>query len=553
MVIAKVVVSGTAIRTVWSHKITKGMVGAKVEIEYAGETWEKLNRTAVFQGAVTKDVLNVGSEVTIPCEVVAESGLNLFMGIYGTDADNKVAIPTLWIPLGMVQSGADPSGDESTNPALPVWAQMEHRFETLMHLADNPTEMTAAADWAATELNPGHILNRTHWVETVESDNSFHGDMTGRTTLQVDDGMYLVKMSDEVYTVNDLIGHTLTLYMRGEDPETMTYELNEDNAQDLRSEGVPVVMACEGLWSLQNDFSFQGYDFKAGTYFLCLTDDMGPRAYAVESSCLPSHQEIIHKLDSKFIDADWLAGTHTGVEIILPETTQTFSGRQAKQSFVFEIEPGKQYTITWNGTPYICHAVGLPDSFITIVYVGNGHLVTENLPESAEPFCVYSVFLGIQFLGTSIVAAEAADSVTVGVSQTGKVRNRIPYEYLPRVYVMPTDIGYNKVQLSELAEAFRVFSQGGRVFARYNNSTYQVLQCHRDHIDNMSDMLCMTNGSSFLMWHIYRGWTGYATDHFIITTNPFYSNDGSSADYKKYKFTVDKTGALIATDVTGQL
>ena len=115
MVIAKVVVSGTAIRTVWSHKITKGMVGAKVEIEYAGETWEKLNRTAVFQGAVTKDVLNVGSEVTIPCEVVAESGLNLFMGIYGTDADNKVAIPTLWIPLGMVQSGADPSGDESTS------------------------------------------------------------------------------------------------------------------------------------------------------------------------------------------------------------------------------------------------------------------------------------------------------------------------------------------------------------------------------------------------------------------------------------------------------
>ena len=154
MVIAKVIVSGTSIRPIWSHRITKGMVGAKVQIEYADDSWVNLNRTAVFQGAVTKDVLNAGSEVTIPCEVVAESGLNLFMGIYGTDADNKVVIPTLWVPLGMVQSGTDPSGDESTNPALPVWAQMEHRFENLMHLADNPTEMTAVADWAAKVITP---------------------------------------------------------------------------------------------------------------------------------------------------------------------------------------------------------------------------------------------------------------------------------------------------------------------------------------------------------------------------------------------------------------
>lgn len=551
MVIAKVVVSGTAIRTVWSHKITKGMVGAKVEIEYAGDTWEKLNRTAVFQGAVTKDVLNVGSEVTIPCEVVAKSGLNLFMGIYGTDADNNIAIPTLWVPLGMVQSGADPSGDETTDPTLPMWAQMERRFETLMHLADHPSEMTAVADWAASELDPGHILNRTHWIETVEDGNTFNGDLTGRDFIQVDDGMYIVKMTDETFAVDDLLGHTLTLYMRGEDPEMMTYELTTDNTFDLHSEGVPVVMACEGLWSLQADFSFQGFDFKAGTYFLCLTDDAGPRAYAVAASCIP--HEIIHKLDSKFIDAEWLANTHSGIEVVLPETKQDFSGRQTKQSFIFELEPGKQYTVTWDGVPYTCYAAALTESLISVIYAGNGRLVSDQFPESSEPFCVYCLYLGNQFIGSTIVAAEAADSRIIGVSQSGQVRNRIPYEYLPRVYVMPTDIGYKGVQLSELAEAHRVFHLGGRVFARYNNSTYQILQCHRDHIDNMSDMLCITNGSSLLMWHIYRGWTGYSSNNFIITTDPFYSNDGSSTDYRKFKFTVDKTGTLIATDVTGQL
>ena len=256
MIIAKIIVSGTSIRSVWSHRITRGMIGAKVQIEYDGDSWQKLNRTAVFQGAVTKDVLNVANEVTIPTEVVAKSGLNLFMGLYGTDADNNIAIPTIWIPLGVIQSGADPSGDETTDPMLPVWAQLEQRFATLMHLAEHPAEMTAVADWAATDLDPGHILNRTHWSEMVESDNTFNGDLTGRDTIQVDEGMYLVKMSDAVFSVDDLIGHTLTLYNRGENPEMTTYELNEDNIYDLSSEGIPVIMACEGLWSIQRDFSF---------------------------------------------------------------------------------------------------------------------------------------------------------------------------------------------------------------------------------------------------------------------------------------------------------
>lgn len=553
MVIAKVIVSGTSIRTLWCHKLTKGMVGAKVEIEYAGETWEKMNRTAVFQGAVTKDVLNVGSDVIIPCEVLAESGLNLFMGIYGTDADNNIAIPTLWVPLGMVRSGADPSGDESTNPTLPVWAQMESRFETLMHLADNPSEMTATADWAASELDPGHILNRTHWVETVKSDNIFHGDMTGRTVYQVDDGMFLVKMSDEAYTVNNLIGHTLTLYMRGEDPETMTYELTTDNTYDLSSEGVPVVMACEALWCIQYDFALDGLSFKAGTYFLCVTDDAGSYAYAVETSVLPSVKEVVHKLDTKFLDTEWLPNMKAGVDEILPETTQLFNGKSAKQSFIFGVEDSKSYRVLWDEATYDRVAERYGDAMIYINTIGNKSLYNSTMEDNGDPFCFASIYLGGYLLSTRIYAAESADSHVVGLSMVGMVRNRVPYEYLPRVYVMPTDFGYGGIQMDELAEANRILDAGGKVLARYNNSTYQVLHAYRDHIDNQYDTLCMVNSFNFYLWSKSRGWTVYSNNSFTLPTENYYVVNGTVSQGKKFKFTVDETGTLVATDVTGKL
>lgn len=553
MIIAKIIVSGTSIRTAWSHKITRGMVGAKVQIEYDGDSWQKLNRTAVFQGAVTKDVLNVDNEVTIPTEVVAKSGLNLFMGLYGTDADNNIAIPTIWIPLGVIQNGADPSGDETTDPTLPVWAQLERRFETLMHLAEHPAEMTAVADWAATELDPGHILNRTHWAELVEGNNTFNGDMNGRNATQIDDGVYLVKMSDDVFSVDDLLGHTLTLYMRGEDPERMTYELTTDNTFDLSSEGIPVVMACEGLWSIQYDFVIEGFSFKAGTYFLCVTDDAGTYAYAVETSCLPSVKEVIHKLDTKYLDTEWLPNLKPGVETVLPETTQPFNGKNAKQSFIFQIEDGKTYRVSWDGSSYDRTAERYGDALIYIHTIGNKSLYNSSMEDNGDPFCIASVYLGGYLLSTRIYAAESAESHVVGISMVGMVRNRVPYEYLPRVYIMPTDFGYGGVQMNELAEASRILETGGKVLARFNNTTYQVLHAFRDHIDNQYDTLCMVSSFNFYMWRKLRGWTVYSFDGFTLPTANYYMVNGKVTQGKKFKFTVDENGTLVATDVTGQL
>lgn len=107
------------------HEIlTVGMVGAKVSFHF-DEEWDGLTKTAVFrQGDVTRDVVDIGDEATIPSEVLQLAGIPVAIGIYGTNEDGSIVIPTIWAVTSPVRAGADPSGDESTDPDLEIWAQI---------------------------------------------------------------------------------------------------------------------------------------------------------------------------------------------------------------------------------------------------------------------------------------------------------------------------------------------------------------------------------------------------------------------------------------------
>ena len=550
MVIAKVIVDRTSIRVVCRHKIPKGIIGGKVQIEYADDAWDGLMKTAVFQGCVTKDVVDIGSEVTIPVEVVAHSGFMLFFGIYGVDAENEIAVPTIWIPLGMVQKAADPSGDTSTDPTLPVWAQLEQKYEKLLYLADHPPEPVSVSDWNAAETEPGHILNRTHWIEKVEADYTFDGDITGRGTIMLDDGIYLVKMSDKILTADDLYGHTVTVFMKGEEPEEMTLELTADNVTDMNSEGVPIITGAEALWCVQTDFTQSGISMKAGVYFLCVCPDGTPQAYVISASCMSSTKDVVHKLDNKYLDMEWCASVKDGIEVILPVAEQQFQGKYSRQNFIFTLEGEKTYRVLWDGSYYTCTAVKVQNGFATVNYIGNGSLYSSDFPKTAEPFCIYSVDILGTLLSAKIQTDETDTSHTIGIEQIGKVNNRIPYGFLPRVYVMPTDLGFNEVRLDELEEAERVIHAGGKAYARYNNSTYQVIQAYRDAIDDQYHSLGIAGSSRYMMWSKERGWTGFSPYEFVIATVDYRIENGAVESGKKFKFTVDETGALTASDVS---
>ena len=117
--------------------LTAGMAKAvTVQFVFSPE-WDGLTKTAVFSnGKTTVDVLAAnwdGDTVPVPHEVLAVPGRHARVGVYGAD-ESGVVLPTVWVSLGKVQPGADPSGDASADPSLPVWAQMQKQIGDLDEL-----------------------------------------------------------------------------------------------------------------------------------------------------------------------------------------------------------------------------------------------------------------------------------------------------------------------------------------------------------------------------------------------------------------------------------
>lgn len=114
--------------------LTAGMSKAvTVQFVFSPE-WDGLTKTAVFtNGKTTVDVLAAnwdGDTVPVPHEVLAVPGRHARVGVYGAD-ESGVVLPTVWVSLGKVQPGADPSGDASADPSLPVWAQLQKQIGDL--------------------------------------------------------------------------------------------------------------------------------------------------------------------------------------------------------------------------------------------------------------------------------------------------------------------------------------------------------------------------------------------------------------------------------------
>lgn len=161
-------------------------------------------------------------------------------------------------------------------------------------------------DWNATRGQSGHILNRTHWIESVNP--VFDGDLTGREYINItgmlsDEEAYIVKVSPQYISIEELRSSAVAFKAGNEDaewPEGDAENVVYDATDIFGVQGTVLIFGGTEIpmvLSLPNDVNIEGLTLTSGTWFMYI-----PYAplYIKSLSCLKSY-DVIHKLDSKFL------------------------------------------------------------------------------------------------------------------------------------------------------------------------------------------------------------------------------------------------------------
>lgn len=133
---ATIHISGSRAAATAIMPITAGTVGGRVALSF-DKAWEGFQKTLVWQGS-GRTIDDLRCTGMIPAEVLTRPYSPLILGVYGTKEEQ--VLPTVWVELGQIQPGADPSGDESADPALPVWAQIPQLLEAELQKAKDSGE-----------------------------------------------------------------------------------------------------------------------------------------------------------------------------------------------------------------------------------------------------------------------------------------------------------------------------------------------------------------------------------------------------------------------------
>lgn len=123
-------------------------------------------------GVETRDVMLDGDECYIPHEVLSIPRVKVRVGVYGTDGEN-VILPTIWANLGDVHDAPDPSGDETTDPSLPIWGKILADIGDLSDLLTKDKESNGTDQSGANGLSVKAFLLSGYEVGFTTSDSSY--------------------------------------------------------------------------------------------------------------------------------------------------------------------------------------------------------------------------------------------------------------------------------------------------------------------------------------------------------------------------------------------
>lgn len=114
----KIAVSQADATLVQTVTLTAGMQNLPIVKFSFSDEWAGLGKTAVVRaGSVVLELLVVNNQITVPYEALEVAGVNLIIGVYGTDA--AVAIPTVWCSCGEILDGTDVNEPSNVGEATP--------------------------------------------------------------------------------------------------------------------------------------------------------------------------------------------------------------------------------------------------------------------------------------------------------------------------------------------------------------------------------------------------------------------------------------------------
>ena len=263
-------VSKTAIYRTAPARIPKGILGAAVKLSFSPE-WEGLTKTVVFRaGEVVKDVLDVEDVAVIPSECTREAGVLLEIGVYGVDGENTVAIPTLWAAIGRVTEAADPSGDTTTDPQLPVWAQLLEMVTQLEKQGAAKEEVARLLEMVTQLEQQGATKNEVARLLEMVTRLEEQGATKKETALL----LKLITQLEQQGVTQREIEQALRDFFGGERPTGKTtpeggeifndYESNQALAPHAKADGAGNRAGIHGYKLLAVEKSGEGYLITAG-------------------------------------------------------------------------------------------------------------------------------------------------------------------------------------------------------------------------------------------------------------------------------------------------
>lgn len=180
----KIEVKGNIIKiTHRPRKVTSGTVGLKAEFSFDSQ-WDGLSKTAIFRACTEKRVLTcIDSEVTVPWEVLKKPGTWLSVGVYGTNAEGTIVIPTIWANAFLIVEGTTTDGDPSTDPTPGVWEQLSAEVEALKEAVENGGGSTGGGGTGKDGFSPIATVEETEAGAVIEIT-----DANGTTTATVKHG-----------------------------------------------------------------------------------------------------------------------------------------------------------------------------------------------------------------------------------------------------------------------------------------------------------------------------------------------------------------------------